>query len=126
MGGLNSKEKEIVEIARAFLFDPRILVLDEISLRLNSNELDTIFRVLNEMKQGGNSIIYIVNNLDEVMQIADRVGIVLKDGRRRGTEEVRNMDRFRIFTLTNNLVSILARMRRRKRCSPSSSCSMRR
>ncbi len=100
---LTTKEKEMVELARAFLFDPRILVLDEISLRLTSNELDTIFQILAQRKQAGRAIIYIANNLDEVMQVADRV-TVLKDGRRRGTEPVRNMDRFRILTLTNNII----------------------
>jgi two-component system sensor histidine kinase AtoS len=100
---LTIKEKEMVELARAFLYDPRIIVLDEISPRLTSNELDNIFQILTERKQEGKAIIYIANNLDEVMQIADRV-TVLKDGRRRGTEPVRNMDRFRILTLTNNII----------------------
>lgn len=100
---LTIREKEMVELARAFLFDPRIIVLDEISPRLTSNELETIFQMLGERRQRGKAIIYIANNLDEVMQIADRV-TVLKDGRRRGTEPVRTMDRFRILTLTNNIV----------------------
>ena len=93
----------MVELARAFLFDPRILVLDEISPRLTSNELDTIFQMLSLRRQQGKAIIYIANNLDEVMQIADRV-TVLKDGRRKGTEPVRTMDRLRILTLTNNKI----------------------
>ncbi len=100
---LTNKEKEMVEFARAFLFHPRIMILDEISPRLNSNELDNIFHILVELKQSGKAIIYIANNLDEVMQIADRV-TVLKDGRRRGTEPVQNMDRFRILTLNNNFI----------------------
>ncbi len=100
---LSSSQREMVEIARALLFDPLILVLDEVSSRLNVQELDTLFHVLSDRKRGGGGILYIAPNLDEVFTIADRVTL-LKDGTRKGTESVHDMDRFRVLQLAYNFI----------------------
>jgi signal transduction histidine kinase len=58
-----------------------------------------IYRIIREKKQSGGSIIYVTHNMDEVLQLADRVTI-LKDGYRKGTEVVKDLDKYRLYELT--------------------------
>ncbi len=100
---LSSSEREMVEIVRALLFEPRILILDEISSRLTSSELETVVGIISDLRSKGKGVIYIASDLDEVFTIADRVTL-LKNGQRKGTELVQNMDRFRVLQLAYNFI----------------------
>jgi ABC-type sugar transport system ATPase subunit len=73
-------EQQIVEIAKALAMDVRILIMDEPSAVLPSNDMDRLYGVIRALRSEGASIIYISHRLDEIFLIADRV-TVLKDGR---------------------------------------------
>jgi two-component system sensor histidine kinase AtoS len=96
---LTRAEQFMVEIARSMLIKPNILILDEISNKLNPTEMEIIYKLIREMKKNGNSVIYISHNLDEILKVADRVTI-LKDGYRRGTENIKDLDQYKLFQLT--------------------------
>jgi ABC-type sugar transport system ATPase subunit len=74
----------MVEIAKALLERPRILVLDEPSAVLSSRDLERLFAAIRSLRQGGGTVIYVSHRLDEVFAVADRI-TVLKDGARVGT-----------------------------------------
>ena len=80
VGGLNLARRQSVEIARAVMNSPKILILDEPTAALDEDEVAHLFRLIDMLKSEGVSIIYISHRLDEVVKIADRV-TVLKDGR---------------------------------------------
>jgi erythritol transport system ATP-binding protein len=80
VGDLRIGQQQIIEIARALAQDVRILIMDEPTSALSATEVDVLFRVINELKSRGVSIIYISHKLDELLQIGDYVTI-LRDGR---------------------------------------------
>lgn len=76
---LSTAQQQMVEIAKGLLLDARILVLDEPTASLTSEEIDKLFAVIHTLKQQGVAIIYISHRLEEIYQIADRI-TVLRDG----------------------------------------------
>lgn len=80
VGDLRIGQQQIVEIARALAQDVRILIMDEPTSALSTAEVAVLFRVINELKSNGVSIIYISHKLDELLQIGDYV-TVLRDGK---------------------------------------------
>jgi ribose transport system ATP-binding protein len=72
---------QIVEIAKALSHNMRLLVLDEPTAPLTTNEVDVLFRLARSLKEKGISIIYISHRLEEVFELSDRI-TVLRDGRK--------------------------------------------
>jgi len=100
---LSVAQQQMVEIARILSMSPDILILDEISNRLNDEELVHLFRILADFRNAGKSIIYITQNFDEIFELADRV-TVLQDGYRKSTEFVADLDRMRLYRLAFDAV----------------------
>jgi ABC-type sugar transport system ATPase subunit len=82
--------KQMVEIAKALTFESQILILDEPTAALTSNEVDTLFATIRRLRDEGNSMLYISHRLDEVFQIADRV-TVYRDGQYINTADVKDV-----------------------------------
>jgi ribose transport system ATP-binding protein len=80
VGSLSAASKQIVSMARALSRDARLIVMDEPSAVLDSEEVGNLFRVIRQLKEDGVAVVYISHRLDEIRQIGDRV-TVLKDGR---------------------------------------------
>jgi erythritol transport system ATP-binding protein len=72
-------QQQIVEIAKALALDMRILIMDEPTSALSDAEVEGLFRVIEDLKASGVTIIYISHKLEELMQIADFI-TVLRDG----------------------------------------------
>ncbi|OJU97774.1 MAG: D-xylose ABC transporter ATP-binding protein, partial [Shinella sp. 65-6] len=79
LGDLTISQQQLVEIAKAYAADPRIIVLDEPTSSLSEHETAALFRILRKMRDAGIAIIYISHRLKEVLEIADEV-TVLRDG----------------------------------------------
>jgi len=91
--------QHMVEFARVLMMDPELIILDELSNKLTPEEMKKVYRIVFEQKNNGKSVVYITHNMDEIIRLADRVTI-LKDGLRRGTEQVKELDKYRLFQLT--------------------------
>jgi len=76
---LSLAQQQMVAVARALSFNPRILILDEPTSALTKREINQLFTILSGLKTRGVGILYISHRLEEVFQIADRV-TVLRDG----------------------------------------------
>ena len=61
----------------------RILILDEPTASLGSDDAERLFGVLRELRAGGTAIVYISHRLAEIERLADRA-VVLRDGRNAG------------------------------------------
>jgi ABC-type sugar transport system ATPase subunit len=81
---LSVAQQQLVEIAKAISFDPRVLVLDEPTSALASHEVDVLHSVVRRLAQQGHAIIYVTHRLQEIPHVADNV-TVLRDGRHIGT-----------------------------------------
>ena len=76
---LSIAEKQMIEIARALMLESRIIVLDEPTAPLTTEEIRKLFDIIRNLKEKGITIIYISHRLEEVFQICDRA-TVLRDG----------------------------------------------
>jgi erythritol transport system ATP-binding protein len=79
VASLRIGQQQIVEIAKVLALDVRILIMDEPTSALSNAEVEILFRVINELKAQGVSIVYISHKLDELIQIGDYITI-LRDG----------------------------------------------
>ena len=81
---LSIAEQQLVEIARALIRKPRVLIMDEPTSSLTQVDVDRLFRVITSLKEQGVSIVYISHFLEECQRICDRF-TVLRDGASVGT-----------------------------------------
>ncbi|MBA2502435.1 MAG: xylose ABC transporter ATP-binding protein [Pyrinomonadaceae bacterium] len=89
-------QQQLVEIAKALSQEARILVLDEPTAALADAEVETLFRILTDLRARGVGMIYISHKLDEVFRMSDRI-TVLRDGRTVGTDETSELDERRVI-----------------------------
>jgi len=76
---LSISKQQLVEIAKALVGRPKILILDEPSAVLSVHETQKLFRKIRELSASGTLVVYISHRLDEIFDISDNV-FVLKDG----------------------------------------------
>ena len=76
---LSIAEQQLVELLRGLLRHAKILILDEPTSALTFKEVESLFKVVKDLKAQGIGIIYITHRLDEVFELTDRVSI-LRDG----------------------------------------------
>src|SRR5947209_3726756 len=78
---LSRAHQQMVEIAKAFLADVRLLILDEPTASLTEAEAKKLFELVARLKSSGVGVIYVSHRMREIKQIADRI-TVLRDGRK--------------------------------------------
>ncbi|MDQ3655710.1 MAG: ATP-binding cassette domain-containing protein, partial [Chloroflexota bacterium] len=78
--------RQRVEIAKALVTDPKVLLLDEPTSILAPSEVGALFAILKSLRSAGIAIVIVTHKLREVMTIADRI-LVMADGRVTGTFE---------------------------------------
>ena len=76
---LSIAEQQLVEILRGLMREAKVLILDEPTSALTFSEVQNLFKVVEDLKQKGISMIYITHRLNEVFEIATNVAI-MKDG----------------------------------------------
>ncbi len=79
-GTLSGGEQQMLAISRALMARPQLLILDEPSMGLAPLVIQEIFRILQNLKEEGKTILLIEQNARAALQIADR-GYVLETGR---------------------------------------------
>jgi ribose transport system ATP-binding protein len=84
VASLSPANKQIVSMARALSRDIKLIVMDEPSAVLDSEEVRNLFRVVRELTREGIAVIYISHRLAEIREIGDRI-TVIKDGRTMAT-----------------------------------------
>lgn len=95
---LSIAEQQLVEICKALSYHSEIIIMDEPSATLTSKELTLLFKILNNLKTMGITVIYISHRLEEIFEIADRV-TVLRDGQHIFTGYVAEVDRKKLISM---------------------------
>ena len=93
---LSIGRQQMLMIARALATNPKVLILDEPTTSLSSEDVEQLFRVVRRLKERGTSIIFVTHKLAEILELTDRVTI-LRDGRNIATFEKSEYDTARII-----------------------------
>lgn len=80
LGSLSLGEQQMVEIAKALSFDSKVIIMDEPTDALTDTESESLFTVIEELRQEGCGIVYISHRLKEIFQMCDDI-TVLRDGK---------------------------------------------
>ena len=97
VGELSVSQMQSVEIAKAVSANCRVLILDEPTSSLTANEVEALFRIIEDLKAEGVAIVYISHKMDEILRIADEVSI-MRDGKYIGTWEAGELTTEKIIT----------------------------
>ena len=79
VGALTVGEQQKVEILRAVVRRARLIIMDEPSARLSHAERRSLYDLIASLRRDGTTILFISHLLDEVLDIADLIG-VMRDG----------------------------------------------
>jgi methyl-galactoside transport system ATP-binding protein/inositol transport system ATP-binding protein len=98
MGSLSIAKMQMVEIAKAVSYDSAVVVMDEPTSTLTQSETEHLFRIIEQLKEKGVSVIYISHKMDEILRICDEIS-VYRDGEYVGTDYRENMTIDRIISM---------------------------
>src|SRR5690606_37643607 len=87
-GFLTLAERQMFEVAKALVSDPKVLLLDEPTTALGPDEVEALHRTIAACRRRGVGVVYVSHRLPEVLEIADRI-TVLRDGRTQCTFEAK-------------------------------------
>ncbi len=90
VGGLSLAQRQFLEVVKALLPRPKVLLLDEPTTALGPQEVQQLHTLVHERSRAGVGIVYVSHRLPEVLEIADRVS-VLRDGVKQGTFDAADM-----------------------------------
>ena len=76
---LSVAQKQMVEILKALSTNARLIIMDEPTASLSAKESEMLYKIINQLRERGVSIIYISHRLEEVFALSDRI-TVLRDG----------------------------------------------
>ncbi|MBS3939586.1 MAG: sugar ABC transporter ATP-binding protein, partial [Actinobacteria bacterium] len=85
-GMLTLADRQLFEVAKALVSDPKVLLLDEPTTALGPNEVEALHRTIAACRERGVGVVYVSHRLPEVLEIADRI-TVLRDGVSQGTHD---------------------------------------
>lgn len=80
VANLSVSQMQMIEIAKAFSYNAKIVIMDEPTSSLSEKEVDHLFKIIQTLKDRGCGIIYISHKMDEIFKICDEI-TVLRDGK---------------------------------------------
>ena len=101
IGDLSVSQRQMVEIAKAVSYNAKIVVLDEPTSSLTENEVEHLFKIIEQLTSRGVGIIYISHKMDEILRISDDVTI-MRDGQWVATRPAKELNTEEIIRLMVN------------------------
>ena len=95
---LSVSEQQLLEISKAISLNARMLIMDEPTSSLTSNEVTFLLKIVKQLKSEGISILYISHKLEEILEIADTI-TVLRDGTHIGTYPASELDEHKMVSM---------------------------
>ena len=97
LGDLSIGQMQSVEIAKAVSHNAKVVIFDEPTSSLSDNEVEALFRIMNDLRDKGVAMVYISHKMDEIKRIADDI-TVMRDGTYVGTWPAAEMTTDQIIT----------------------------
>jgi simple sugar transport system ATP-binding protein len=88
---LSMAQKQIVAIARALVLDAKVIFMDEPTTALTKSEIDSLFRIIDELRGKGIATVFVSHKLDEVFRVSDNI-TVIRDGKKIGDFATGSLD----------------------------------
>ena len=97
MGDISIARQQIVEIAKALSADARIIIMDEPTAALSRHESEELYRITEDLRDKGTSIIFISHRLEDINRLADRI-TVLRDSRYIGNWDKKELSQEKLIS----------------------------
>ncbi|MCQ1059790.1 galactose/methyl galactoside ABC transporter ATP-binding protein MglA [Photobacterium sp. DNB23_23_1] len=95
---LSVSQMQMVEIAKAFSYQAKIVIMDEPTSSLTEKEVNHLFTIIKKLKDKGCGIVYISHKMDEIFSICDEITI-LRDGQWVNTRPLKGLDMDQIISM---------------------------
>lgn len=79
LGQLGLGQQQLVEIAKALILEAKLIIMDEPTSCLSGREVEQLYKIVDQLRAEGISIIFISHRLEEIQRLGDRITI-LRDG----------------------------------------------
>ncbi len=89
---------QMIEIAKAFSYDAKIVIMDEPTSSLTEKEVNHLFKIIRKLKDRGCGIVYISHKMEEIFQLCDEITI-LRDGQWIATQPLEGLDMDKIIAM---------------------------
>lgn len=99
---LSPSDQQFVKILKALAQKPKVLILDEPTQAFNVNDIGLVIEMVKRISKEGVGVIYIAHDLDEIIEVADRV-TVLRDGVAIKTHD-KSVETFKPDDLANEMI----------------------
>lgn len=90
--------QQIVAICRAIDLSAKVLILDEPTASLDTQEVELLFGLMRQLRDRGVSLIFVTHFLDQVYQVSDRI-TVLRNGSFVGCRETRELPQIELVKM---------------------------
>jgi ribose transport system ATP-binding protein len=97
-GDLNLSQQQMLEIVKAVLLEPKVLLLDEPTTALGPEQVDGMHDLLSRLLSEGMAVMYVSHRLTEILSVAQRV-TVMRDGSSQGTYATSDVTEERLISL---------------------------
>ncbi|MGA0423827.1 ATP-binding cassette domain-containing protein [Escherichia coli] len=91
-------QMQMIEIAKAFSYNAKIVIMDEPTSSLTEKEVNHLFTIIRKLKERGCGIVYISHKMEEIFQLCDEV-TVLRDGQWIATEPLAGLTMDKIIAM---------------------------
>ncbi len=98
VGTLSVSQMQMIEIAKAFSYDAKIVIMDEPTSSLTEKEVNHLFTIIRKLKDRGCGIVYISHKMEEIFQLCDEITI-LRDGQWIPTQPLEGLDMDKIIAM---------------------------
>lgn len=96
VGELSVSQMQMIEIAKAFSYNAKIVIMDEPTSSLTEKEVKHLFTIIQKLKSRGCGIVYISHKMEEIFQLCDEITI-LRDGQWVSTSPLAGLDMDKII-----------------------------
>ncbi|MGF1341909.1 sugar ABC transporter ATP-binding protein [Streptomyces flavovirens] len=90
--------QQMVALARAVSVNAQVVIMDEPTSSLEPREVETLFRVIDNLRAQGIAVLYVSHRMDELYRVCERV-TVLRDGRHIHTGDLADLDRMQLVSM---------------------------
>ncbi len=72
---LSVSQMQMLEIAKAFSYDAKVVIMDEPTSSLTEKEVNHLFTIIKKLKEKGCGVVYISHKMEEIFSICDEITI---------------------------------------------------